>query len=254
MESLARLPQNEARYLNTPRLVADAAGTTVWRWDQQEPFGTNAANDDPDGNSVAFDLPLRLPGQRYDTETGLHYNYFRDYDPSIGRYGESDPIGLDGGLNTYAYVGGGPLTGEDPLGLAKFCCRPLDSFVGRWPFNKRHCYVVADDGTRYSLFPRTRGGVRVGVPQVNVQEDPADPRGSGGECFDCPALDCIDQNSCLKTAFSSYPVGRYAEFGPNSNTFAEQLARQCCKGGVPTGVHDAPGISASPPSAALPKK
>ena len=50
-----------AKHLNTPRLVADATGMTVWRWDQQEPFGANPANEDPDGNSVAFDLPLRLP-------------------------------------------------------------------------------------------------------------------------------------------------------------------------------------------------
>jgi RHS repeat-associated protein len=89
----------------------------VWRWDQAEPFGNNPADEDPDANSVAFDLPLRLPGQRYDAETGLHYNYFRDYDPSIGRYGESDPIGLNGGLNTYAYVGLDPTGKSDPLGL-----------------------------------------------------------------------------------------------------------------------------------------
>jgi RHS repeat-associated protein len=104
-------------HLNTPRLVADAAGTTVWRWDQAEPFGNNPPNEDPDANAVTFDLPLRLPGQRYDNETGLHYNYFRDYDPSLGRYGESDPIGLDGGLNTYTYVGGSPLGYGDYFAL-----------------------------------------------------------------------------------------------------------------------------------------
>jgi RHS repeat-associated protein len=90
----------------------------VWRWDQQEPFGNNPADEDPDGNSVAFDLPLRLPGQRYDAETALHYNYYRDYDPSIGRYGESDPVGLRGGLNTYLYVYANPLHFVDPTGLA----------------------------------------------------------------------------------------------------------------------------------------
>ncbi|MGD9730330.1 MAG: RHS repeat-associated core domain-containing protein, partial [Nitrospiraceae bacterium] len=89
----------------------------MWRWDQAEPFGNNPADEDPDSNSVAFDLPLRLPGQRYDQETGLHYNYFRDYDPSLGRYGESDPIGLKGGLNTYVYVLGGPLMRSDMFGL-----------------------------------------------------------------------------------------------------------------------------------------
>jgi len=106
------------KHLNTPRLVADATGTTVWRWDQAEPFGNNPANENPSGLGV-FDLPLRLPGQRYDKETGLHYNYYRDYDPSLGRYGESDPIGLDGGLNTYAYGLGDSLTGADPLGLRR---------------------------------------------------------------------------------------------------------------------------------------
>ncbi|MGH7603983.1 MAG: RHS repeat-associated core domain-containing protein [Gemmatimonadaceae bacterium] len=107
-------------HLNTPRLVADATGTTVWRWDQAEPFGNSPANEDPDANLAAFDLPLRVPGQRYDPETALNYNYFRDYDPSIGRYGESDPIGLDGGMNTYLYAGGTPLQQIDPEGKIVF--------------------------------------------------------------------------------------------------------------------------------------
>jgi RHS repeat-associated protein len=77
---------------------------TVWRWDQQEPFGVNVPDENP-GGLGAFELPLRLPGQYFDKETNLHYNYFRGYDPAIGRYSESDPIGLRGGLNTYVYVG-----------------------------------------------------------------------------------------------------------------------------------------------------
>jgi len=105
------------KHLNTPRLVADETQQTVWKWEQQEPFGVNAANDDPDGNAVAFEFNLRFPGQYFDKETNAHYNYFRDYDPSIGRYVQSDPIGLAGGLNTYAYASGEPLKNFDPKGL-----------------------------------------------------------------------------------------------------------------------------------------
>ncbi len=61
-----------------------------------------------------------LPGQYFDQETGLHYNYFRDYDPTTGRYIESDPIGLGGGLNTYEYAKQNPLRISDPWGLLAF--------------------------------------------------------------------------------------------------------------------------------------
>jgi len=69
-----------------------------------------------------------LPGQYLDEETGLYQNYFRDYDPEIGRYIESDPVGLNGGVNTYGYVGGNPVNAVDPLGLypntaQTFCMR-----------------------------------------------------------------------------------------------------------------------------------
>jgi len=106
-------------HLNTPRLVADATGTTVWRWDQQEPFGNNVADENPSGLG-AFDLPLRLPGQYFDRETSLHYNYYRDFDPGVGTYKQSDPIGIRGGINTYVYVAGNPLVYRDPTGLRPF--------------------------------------------------------------------------------------------------------------------------------------
>jgi RHS repeat-associated protein len=64
----------------------------------------------------AFAYDLRFPGQFFDQATKLHYNYFRDYDPRLGRYIESDPIGLDGGINTYAYGSNDPLRHVDPLG------------------------------------------------------------------------------------------------------------------------------------------
>jgi RHS repeat-associated protein len=61
--------------------------------------------------------PFRFPGQYYDKETGLHYNYFRDYHPGLGRYIQPDPIGLLGGINLFTYVRNDPVNGVDPTGL-----------------------------------------------------------------------------------------------------------------------------------------
>jgi RHS repeat-associated protein len=103
-------------HLNAPKKVTQPSNNAVrWSWDRA-PFGTTAPNENPSGLGT-FLYNLRLPGQFYDTETGLSYNYYRDYDPSIGRYVQSDPIGLRGGLNTYAYVGGNPIMAFDSLGL-----------------------------------------------------------------------------------------------------------------------------------------
>jgi RHS repeat-associated protein len=82
-----------------------------------DPFGVGFPNEDVDGNGVKFTYNLRFPGQYYDAETNNFYNYFRDYDPSLGRYAQSDPIGLRGGINTYAYVRSKPTGAIDPFGL-----------------------------------------------------------------------------------------------------------------------------------------
>lgn len=105
--------------LGTPRAVVDPTQQrAVWRWDESlEGFGDTAPNTDPDGNGQTFVFDLRFPGQRYDMASGLYYNYFRDYDPSIGRYTQSDPIGLLGGVNNFAYAAGNPLIFTDRRGL-----------------------------------------------------------------------------------------------------------------------------------------
>jgi RHS repeat-associated protein len=108
-----------ADHINTPRLITDnATGTAnkkVWQWDS-DPFGASVPNENPAGAGT-FTYNQRFPGQVYDKETGLHYNYFRDYNPATGRYVQSDPIGLAGGINTYGYVGGNPVSFRDSFGL-----------------------------------------------------------------------------------------------------------------------------------------
>jgi RHS repeat-associated protein len=103
-------------HLNTPRLISDTSNQSRWEWQHNDPFGNNAPNENP-ASLGAFNYNLRFPGQYFDSETGKHYNYFRDYDASLGRYIESDPLGVRVGLNTYGYVTGRPLSRDDRLGL-----------------------------------------------------------------------------------------------------------------------------------------
>ncbi|QOY94465.1 DUF2235 domain-containing protein [Massilia sp. UMI-21] len=107
-------------YLHTNHLGAveaatDHEGKLLWRA-AYHPYGRLASVSAQRG----FALNLRLPGQYFDTETGLHYNDRRYYDPELGRYLTPDPIGLHGGVNSYAYVDGNPLKYVDPSGLILF--------------------------------------------------------------------------------------------------------------------------------------
>ena len=114
-------------HLNTPRLIANGASQTVWTWANDDPFGANVPNENPSGLGI-FTCNLRLPGQYFDKETGLHYSYYRDYDPAIGRFPQFDPIGLRGGINGYVYVENNPLSFIDPFGL-----QASDVFGGEQP-------------------------------------------------------------------------------------------------------------------------
>jgi len=103
-------------HLGTPQTMTNTAGAVVWRA-TYDPFGAATVDEDVDGDGQKVTLNLRFPGQYFDKETGLLYNYFRTYDPATGRYITSDPIGLEGGLNTYGYVGGNPILRFDLFGL-----------------------------------------------------------------------------------------------------------------------------------------
>lgn len=106
-------------HLATPRTLIDPTrDVAVWRWDSKgEIFGSTSPEQNPDNDGTSFVLDMRFPGQRFDSASGLNYNYQRDYEAAQGRYLQSDPIGLGGGLNTYSYVGGSPVNSADPMGL-----------------------------------------------------------------------------------------------------------------------------------------
>jgi RHS repeat-associated protein len=97
-------------HLMTPRFATTSSQQVSWRW-EGESFG--GAGD----QELQTDVNLRFPGQYFDKETGDHYNWNRYYNPSLGRYLESDRIGLGGGINTFGYVSTNPLKYIDPYGL-----------------------------------------------------------------------------------------------------------------------------------------
>ena len=115
-----------ADHLGRPVFGTDAEGTVVWRGGITTPFGVSVTG--ASALSAPGATPLRFPGQYADAETARgdggadasatlwHYNHHRTYDPALGRYLQSDPIGLQGGINRYAYVGGNPVRWVDPTG------------------------------------------------------------------------------------------------------------------------------------------
>jgi len=177
-----------ADHLNSPRAITDRTGRVVWRWDS-DPFGATAENEDhgrdgrhafgnkkadedPDRDGQRFVYNLRFPGQYYDKETGLFYNYFRDYDSETGRYRQSDPIGLAGGINTYGYVGGNPLNYVDPEGLS-----PRSDAI-KWVFTKvwEGCKwvskkVKSNDGSTKETITRKTPGADGGKSNQIIERD-----------------------------------------------------------------------------------
>jgi len=184
----------EPDHLGTPRVVIEQdRNLAVWTWAiSGEAFGNTPPDEDPDGDGIAFPFDMRFPGQRYDNASGLNYNYFRDYEAGTGRYAQSDPIGLAGGLATYSYANGNPGRYIDPRGQAAIgiCVTPLGFQACRtvvtWTVRKTiiGCGIVltwvlsegGGEGTGES-----GSGDADSPPPKNRFPDRELPRSSGGE-------------------------------------------------------------------------
>lgn len=134
-------------HLGTPKVVTNQAQTVVWKG-HLKPFGRTEIEIEN------ITQHLRFPGQRFDIETSLHYNFFRDYDSRIGRYAQSDPTGLTGGINTYLYGHGSPTTEIDPLGLWSFSADAYRGLGGGLSFGR---------DPNGSFWLAWRGGVGLGA-------------------------------------------------------------------------------------------
>ena len=226
-------------HLNTPRAITNTTGQLVWSWANDDPFGANAPNENPSGVGN-FTCNLRLPGQYFDKETNLHYNYYRDYDSEIGRYVQSDPIGLVGGINTYSYAYSNPLGLIDPDGLeVRLVCRRL---AGRLlgATGGKHCFVYVtcpeEHWSRtFSLF-RDDKNSNLGYKAADSFRDWPNPEYFSGAVKPnmCPVDRCGFEKAVVNrfNSFSETKVPYHFFSGPNSNTFAESLATGTVFGGA----------------------
>lgn len=154
-----------ADHINTPRIITRPSDNAiVWRWDTAEAFGATTPDQNPNAIGT-FTFNQRFPGQVFDAETGLNQNWNRDYDARQGRYRQSDPIGLAGGINTYSYVSGAPVGAVDPLGLVDMNMFAPGTSHRRWADDIQSppgTYTVAghgnpqimENGNRQPIFPK----------------------------------------------------------------------------------------------------
>jgi RHS repeat-associated protein len=126
-------------HLGTPQQLVDQSGAVVWS-------AVYDAYGEAYQDVALVENNLRFPGQYFDAETGLHYNWHRYYDPSTGRYLTPDPIGLDGGINLYTYVKDDPVNYTDPWGLFQFGTRPLAGTPRQLPLGNTNIGLLHENG------------------------------------------------------------------------------------------------------------
>jgi RHS repeat-associated protein len=220
----ARLYYIHVDHLNTPRLIADQNQQAVWRYDNTEPFGDSAPDENPSGLGV-FEFPLMSSLYYRDRETANFYAMQRDaYNPSSGRFPQSDPIGLLGGINTYAYVGSDPLRFTDPLGLATYMCtRRLHNV----PFRSGPLYH------QYICVGSSSGGFGCGGlgPTGNMFDSPGMIESDEMKAKSCQLVlddnECVEK--CIRDTFNQPPPNYSVDLsrGENCQTYADAAVNDC---------------------------
>ena len=148
-------------------------------------------------------MTLRFPGQQFDSDTNLHYNQQRDYNPATGRYVQADPIGLGGGVNLYGYVGAAPTLAIDSNGLATYSCKsPLHALGGTGARSGPD--VFGNLAYQQFLCVRTAAGETVCGGQDTTGSAVISPgRPTAGDTFDAARCELINEQSCVDHCVTS---------------------------------------------------
>ena len=214
-------------HLGTPQRLVRANGAVSWAA-RYEAFGRAEVVEDQVTN------PLRFPGQYYDEETGTHYNFHRDYDPGVGRYLQSDPIGLLGGGNTYQYAYNNPMKFADPYGLNPMC------FF--WPIGTGACVVIG--GTAAVALVRCTkeigDGVQEGISAAESYRSSSEKQQDAIDCVLDPHCSSDDAQELLNESQDALEdaIESHAEFG---RKWGQNIPGTSATGPVPN--HPVDGVS-----------
>ena len=236
-----------ADHTSTPRVITRTSDSVmVWRWDTAEAFGATAPDQNPSSLGT-FSYNQRFPGQVFDAETGLFDNWNRTYDARQGRYRQSDPIGLAGGVNTYSYVTGNPLSYVDPMGLDRwgdapaqsyYCTAPLHALPsldlgGIGPFH--HGFVCTSDGVCGGQDRSGNPLLSPGKPSEGDKFNPGrcEPEGGPSRCEANCLSKAIDSPRPLYSIIPNATARVFPTAAPMCQEWAQQKIMSCkleCKG------------------------
>ncbi|WP_221795150.1 RHS repeat-associated core domain-containing protein [Oceanobacter mangrovi] len=228
IEPLAMIENGQIYYIHsdhlaTPQIATDESGAIVWQL-QQRAFGEDVADEDPDEDGQQVTLNLRFPGQYYDAESGLSYNWHRYYDPSLGRYIQSDPIGLMGGINTYGYAYQNPLIYTDPLGLDVYLCSQ-PAFGISW--NPLDHQWIKTDSVEAGMGPAKSSCGDAGNQSGDLPGDPVqvcDHRQRDKTNSSCELVSDVDENKVNEQLELGRPLGRWWPWN-QCQSFASDVLR-----------------------------
>jgi RHS repeat-associated protein len=249
-------------WLGAPHIISNVSATYAWTWDHLA-WGDNAPNQNPGGLGT-FVYNWRFPGQTYDVESGLSYNRARDYSSTLGRYVESDPIGLSSGeYSTYAYAGNKPLQTVDPKGLCKIqvgytliankvsvtgtTTNPVLTLEGQY-----HTFIITSDSKSDRVFHASPQWYPLPYGYLKVAFDGGDANNSStnhyidtvrddGQPCECSVNPTLQRDaSVINSARIAYSL-----YGPNSNSAVNYALQTLGINYAP--VSDAPGWTTSLP-------